>query len=213
MSRGATRQRHVYGDRKAAGLCAACGKGPPVDERSQCFNCLAKLRTRAKKRTAERKSLGQCVQCGLPCAEGIAHCRECRPLKERTLKARSAAQERRRAAEEKQKHTRELIREHLHILTARQRAVMTLRVGTKGESVRSGPEVAAILNVSRQAVWAVEAAAWRRINRAREREASAAIDTLRNTPAFFRQEARRAPSETIKGDVSQRISNYAPKAG
>lgn len=180
MSRGIERRRLLRLQRKASGVCVGCGKAPPVAERTQCVKCLAALRRRAKERTAERRSLGQCVQCGLPSAEGIVHCRVCRPLNERVLARRHAAQERRRTAQERKKEARELVRAHLHLLTTRQQEVMALRLGLRGGAVRSGPEVAAILGVSKQAVWVVEAAAWRRIKRGQAGQTRAPVDTVRN---------------------------------
>lgn len=181
MSRGSERLRLQRLQRKAAGVCVGCGKAPPVAERTQCVKCLANLSRRAKQRTAERRSLGQCFQCGLPSAEGIVHCRVCRPLNERLLARRHAAQQTRLAAKERKRQARELVREHLHLLTIRQREVMALRMGLRGgDAVRSGPDVAAILGVSKQAVWVVEAAAWRRIKRAQAGQTRAAVDTVRN---------------------------------
>ncbi|MEK6287876.1 MAG: hypothetical protein AABO57_19325 [Acidobacteriota bacterium] len=73
-----------------------------------------------------------------------------------------------------------MVRAHLHLLTTRQQEVMALRLGLKGGAVRSGPDVAAILGVSKQAVWVVEAAAWRRIKYAQARQTDVAVDTVRS---------------------------------
>jgi sigma-70-like protein len=164
-SKEAERQHRVHLRRKAAGTCVCCGKFPAVPERTQCAACLARLSRRAKERTAERKSLGLCVQCGRPSAKGIIHCRVCRPLSKRFLARRLAAKRRRRDAEKRKSRTRALIREHLHLFTSRQREVMILRAGLNGREARTGREIADMLGVSRQAVSIVERAAWRRIKR------------------------------------------------
>jgi hypothetical protein len=169
----AEQQCPAWSRRKAAGLCVSCGTAPPAIQRIRCDPCLAKLRNDAKERTARRKVLGQCVQCGKPKAEGIQHCRVCRPLEEQTLARRraaavrqSTARQRRQAAAQRQSCARELVRAHLHLLTPRQREVMILRTGLNGDKPCSGLKVGRLLGVSRQAVSAVEAAAWRRIERA-----------------------------------------------
>lgn len=90
-------------ERKAAGICAACGKVPAAAKKTCCATCLADMRRRTKERTARRKSLGQCVSCGQPRAEGIVHCRRCRPLSDRVAAMRRALRERRQAKEEKKR--------------------------------------------------------------------------------------------------------------
>src|SRR5262249_4781062 len=112
VSSEAAWHRRVYAERKAAGVCAKCGKAPPVAERTCCDRCLASLRRRTKERTARRKSLGQCVSCGEPRAEGIVHCRRCRPLSETVAAMRYAVQEGRLAKEEKRMRARLLARKH-----------------------------------------------------------------------------------------------------
>src|SRR5262249_54102898 len=149
---------------------------------------------RTKARTARRKSLGQCVSCGEPRAEGIVHCRRCRPLSETVAAIRHAVQERRLAKEEERMRARLLARKHLGVLTARQREVIALRMVLDRYGMRSGAEVGAMLGISRQAVSVAEKAAWRRIYRA-----EAAIESgvekpghSRHTRVVTRSTARRA---------------------
>jgi DNA-directed RNA polymerase sigma subunit (sigma70/sigma32) len=79
---------------------------------------------------------------------------------------RLAAQQRRKAIKEKKSRAILLALKHVERLTTRQRQIIALRIGFDRDGERSGVEVAAILGVSRQAVSAVEKAAWRRIQQA-----------------------------------------------
>ena len=180
-STGAQWHRRKSLERKIAGICAACGKAPAVAERTCCAPCLADLRRRTKEQTAKRKSLGLCVTCGQQRAEGIVHCRRCRPLSDRVAARRRAVRERREAKAEKLRLVRLLAVKHLHRLTTRQQEVIVLRVGLARDGKRTGAEVAAMLGITRQGVASIEKSAWRRIHRA-----EAGIETRVGRPAHHK---------------------------
>jgi DNA-directed RNA polymerase specialized sigma24 family protein len=186
-SRGALWHRRKGLERKMLGVCAACGKAPAIVERTCCAPCLADLRRRTKERTAKRKSLGLCVTCGQRRAQGIVHCRKCRPLSDRVAASRSAVRERREAKEEKETLARLLAMKHLRQLTPRQREVILLRAGLDRHGKRTGADVAAMLGITRQGVMSIEKSAWRRIHRA-----EAGLETRVERPAHH--ESTRAAS-------------------
>jgi hypothetical protein len=191
-SSGAQWHRRKSLERKRAGVCAACGKAPAVAERTCCAPCLADLRRRTKEQTARRKSLGLCVTCGQQRAEGIVHCRGCRPLSDGVAAIRSAARERREAKAEKLRLVKLLAVKHLHRLTARQQEVIVLRVGLARDGTRTGAEVAAMLGITRQGVASIEKSAWRRIHRA-----EAGIETRVGRPAHHKS-TQVASRSTVK---------------
>jgi len=61
-------------DRKAAGLCAECGKCSPAANRVSCQNCLDDR----NRLTAEVKAAGKCLHCKkAPARSGFASCEPC----------------------------------------------------------------------------------------------------------------------------------------
>lgn len=67
-------------DRIAAGLCASCGKAPPVTGRTQCQPCRGSQRERSKTFYLERMKKGECQYCGGHLEEGrygLAFCLAC----------------------------------------------------------------------------------------------------------------------------------------
>jgi MerR HTH family regulatory protein len=49
---------------KNPGLCQACWKRPVLTRRSECFECLKKMRRRGRLRYRRRKRKGLCINCG-----------------------------------------------------------------------------------------------------------------------------------------------------
>lgn len=60
-----------------AGLCVRCRKVPPTGGTMRCDGCREVAKSHAKKSTAKKKSLGNCLSCGAPGARGV-RCDECR---------------------------------------------------------------------------------------------------------------------------------------
>lgn len=85
-----------YEKKKAAGLCAMCGKVPPTPGRTYCQACAEQrkkyhyeptpeaaeryremARTSNKARYEGRKAAGLCTRCGEPAAPGKTNCENC----------------------------------------------------------------------------------------------------------------------------------------
>lgn len=64
--------------RKAAGLCAFCGKKPPLPNRTLCKRCKRNQAMRTAKHRAKNRKLGLCTKCGQMALSGLDVCYECR---------------------------------------------------------------------------------------------------------------------------------------
>lgn len=96
MGRGADRQKRIYQERKAAGVCVACGKPDEMTANggAYCFDCLERFAEyrqksyrrnpqstydRHKRLADQRKADGLCVRCGKPLEDKKkARCKACR---------------------------------------------------------------------------------------------------------------------------------------
>lgn len=72
-----TRHQKMRTNRIAAGLCAACGKEPPVSGRTLCQNCRDKQCAATKLLRERKKMRGECAFCNSPAVPGQVLCREC----------------------------------------------------------------------------------------------------------------------------------------
>ena len=82
-------------DRKAKGLCLACGKHPPAQGRTRCETCARKRRKadieRHRRRTADRVARGLCPRCGkAEPVPGLTLCETCVEKRNRAGRARDA---------------------------------------------------------------------------------------------------------------------------
>ena len=104
---GRERDRKLYAERAAAGICTRCGRAPARPERTTCGPCAEKHRARDRKRDARaraqgmpyggrdpearrkaarersrrrseaRQAAGLCVRCAAPAPDGRAYCPPC----------------------------------------------------------------------------------------------------------------------------------------
>ena len=91
------RERHKRRrrERKAAGLCTACGERHPVEGGAVCETCREARRAEERKLYAARRAKGLCGRCGRPTFAGAAQCGPCAALEEgRALKKNAASRAR-----------------------------------------------------------------------------------------------------------------------
>ena len=69
------RTKRLRERRKAAGLCARCGKFPPAPGKIDCASCARKEWLRIKRWRYSRP--GRCVLCSLEALEGLKWCEPC----------------------------------------------------------------------------------------------------------------------------------------
>lgn len=86
-------QKQLREERKQWGVCTECGKRPPFNGRVRCEVCLcrdllahhsppspeqrAKQTENQRKRRAERRATGLCINCGKPVYREYTRCYEC----------------------------------------------------------------------------------------------------------------------------------------
>ena len=94
-SRAASERRRK--SRRDAGMCARCGRRPPVEGSAVCEPCLEKRREAEREIYAARRTAGLCVRCGGPTTDGGSRCAPCSVLEcERANPARKNQSSRRR---------------------------------------------------------------------------------------------------------------------
>ena len=74
------RSKIRYGDRKAKGICVACGKRPAAEGRVRCRACLeknARVRRNYKETQKEWRDKGLCYKCGKPAYKTFKLCKSC----------------------------------------------------------------------------------------------------------------------------------------
>lgn len=81
--KAAERNRRIYSQRKAAGICTKCGKHKAVFGRTLCIDCLTRKRRQKDRRwnndipRSERVGYGLCYVCGDPvCRENEKLCQK-----------------------------------------------------------------------------------------------------------------------------------------
>ena len=77
---GRERSRKRDETRRAAGLCTACGKRPPVEGGSTCEPCRIARQASKRETYAARRATEVCVKCAGPVNDGGARCAPCSVL-------------------------------------------------------------------------------------------------------------------------------------
>ena len=77
---GRERSRKRDEARRAAGLCTACGRHPPVEGGSTCEPCRIARRESERETYAAKRAAGQCVRCAGPVNDGGSRCAPCSVL-------------------------------------------------------------------------------------------------------------------------------------
>lgn len=72
-----TRYQKMRVNRISAGLCAACGKEPPVIGRTLCQNCRDRQRDATKLLRERKKMRGECTFCSDKAIPGKVLCESC----------------------------------------------------------------------------------------------------------------------------------------
>ena len=78
-------------ERKAAGLCTACGERHPVEGGAVCETCRETRRAEERKLYAARRAKGLCGRCGRPTFAGAAQCGPCAAIEEGRARRKNAA--------------------------------------------------------------------------------------------------------------------------
>ena len=74
---GREKSRRRARKRLEAGLCARCGKHPPVDGGRTCEVCLENRQAAERRRYAAKRAAGRCTRCDAPTFAGEARCGPC----------------------------------------------------------------------------------------------------------------------------------------
>ena len=88
---GRERSRKRDETRRAAGLCTACGRHPPVEGGATCESCREARRAAERALYAARRAAGLCGSCGGPTTDGGSRCAPCAVAETARYPRRNAA--------------------------------------------------------------------------------------------------------------------------